>query len=94
MPHTTVHIRDELFTVEYWRNEFQSLVLKLGRNWRKEVKSIDPSIDSSVLDYVKDGRGGIDNTRRVVLALQKLTPEKVKRKRPISSRQKISRTNK
>lgn len=93
MSNTTVHIRDEYFSVDYWRTEFHSLVHRLGRDWRKEVRSIDPGITTDILCYVKADRGGLDKTRRVVLALQKLTPEKVKRKRPISSRQKLLKPN-
>lgn len=85
------------YDVEHWRNQFESLLDQMPkRGLARELSQIDDYYSSSEgyfsVKNVKQGRGSISTTKRVVLAMNKYLARKAKRKKTIQ-RQKIQTVN-
>lgn len=62
--------------VEYWRGEFKSERLRLGRLWKTRLMNSDKSLNNDegrrIIGSVNDGRGSLLRTVRIVKAMRKI----------------------
>ena len=73
---TPTEVKEEMLSVQYWRNEFDRLNELYPNFQRINLVIYDDyflmAIAKDDVSHVKKGEAGLEKTRRVVLALQKL----------------------
>lgn len=94
----TLTTEDEIVSVQYWRDEYLRLNSMMPEWRRKQLIQFDPYFLTAVgkddINHVKNGRAGLEKTRRVVLALRLLVELFEKEKasdEKLMKRQKLTR---
>ncbi|GGD44864.1 hypothetical protein GCM10011514_06090 [Emticicia aquatilis] len=93
---TPIDVKEEMLSVHYWRDEFERLYALAPDFQRTDLIQYDDYFlmakAKDDVSHVKKGESGLEKTRRVVIALQKLVDSRERSAKSLAnfrSRQKL-----